>query len=63
MRPRTHEIIGPIQRADEFLLYLVLEKVLPSEADESVVLRARKAVIARLVEGKINDLVKWRWRF
>ena len=60
---RKGEIIGPIQRADELLLYLVLEKVLPSEADESVVLRARKAVVARLVEGKINDLVKWRWRF
>jgi hypothetical protein len=60
---RKGEIIGPVQRADEFLLYLVLEKVLPSEADESVVLRARKAVIARLVEGKINDRVKWRWRF
>jgi len=60
---RKGELIGPVRRGDEFLLYLVLEKVLPSEADESVVLRARETAIARLVEGEINNRVKWRWRF
>jgi hypothetical protein len=60
---RKGDLIGPVQSGEEFLLYLVLEKVLPSEDDESVVLRAREAVVARLVEGEMNDRVKWRWRF
>jgi hypothetical protein len=60
---RKGELIGPVQSGEEYLLYLVLEKVLPSESDESVALRARETVVARLVEGEMNDRVKWRWRF
>jgi hypothetical protein len=60
---RAGELVGPVRSGEEFLLYLVLEKALPSEADESVVLRARETAVARLVEGEINNRVKWRWKF
>jgi hypothetical protein len=60
---KAGELVGPVRSGGEFLLYLVLEKVLPSEADETVVLRARETAVARLVEGEINNRVKWRWRF
>lgn len=57
------ELVGPVQRGEELLLYLVLEKVLPSESDERVVSRARATALTRLVDQEINDRVKWRWRF
>jgi hypothetical protein len=57
------ELVGPVPGGDEFLLYLVFEKVLPSESDARVVSRARAAALARLVDQEINDRVKWRWRF
>lgn len=60
---RKGELVGPVPIGDEFLLYLVLDKVLPSESDERVGLRARETVVTRLVEGEMNDRVKWRWRF
>ncbi|HYK40968.1 MAG TPA: hypothetical protein VE007_01180 [Thermoanaerobaculia bacterium] len=57
------ELIGPVRKGEEFLLYLVLRKVVPSESDENVVSRARATALARLVDQEINDRVKWRWRF
>lgn len=60
---RKGELVGPVPVGGEFLLYFVLDKVLPSEEDESVVLRAREAVVARVVEAEMNDRVTWRWRF
>jgi hypothetical protein len=60
---RKGELLGPVKSGEESLLYLVLEKVLPSEEDEVIVSRARETVVKRLVEREINDRVNWRWQF
>ena len=57
---RKGDLIGPVGRGDEFVLSLVLEKVLPSGNDPRVAARAEEAVVQRLVEREINDRVKWR---
>src|SRR5207244_953748 len=53
------ELIGPVNRAGAFVIYLVLEKVLPSERDAGVVSRAEETVVERLVEREIDNRVKW----
>lgn len=60
---RKGDLLGPVNSGEEFRLYLVLGKVLPSEGDEGIVSRARATVVRRLVEQEKNDRVKWRWRF
>jgi hypothetical protein len=57
------DFVGPLARGDEFTLYLVLDKVRPSRNDARVAARAEEAIMRRLVDHEINDLVKWRYRF
>ena len=54
------ELIGPVGRGEEFVLYLVREKVLPSGNDPHIAARAEEAVVQRVVEREVNDRVKWR---
>ena len=54
------ELIGPLGRGEEFVLYLVREKVLPSANDPRIAARAEEVVVQRLVEREVNDRVKWR---
>ena len=53
-------LIGPVGRGEEFVLYLVREKVLPSGNDPQIAARAEAAVVQRLVDREVNDRVKWR---
>ena len=57
------EVIGPIGRGEEFVLYLVREKVLPSGNDPQIAARAEEAVVQRFVDREVNDRVKWRFAF
>ena len=57
------ELVGPLARGDEFLLYLVLAKVRPSRHDAHVAARAEDAIVRRLDDQAINDRVKWHCRF
>jgi hypothetical protein len=54
------ETIGPVGRGEQFVLYLVREKVLPSGDDPRIAARAEEAVVQRVVEREVNDRVKWR---
>jgi hypothetical protein len=55
------ELVGPVGRGEEFVLYLVREKVLPSGNDPRIAVRAEEAVVQHLVESEVNDRVKWRF--
>jgi hypothetical protein len=52
-------LLGPVRRGDEFVLYLVLDKVLPSEDDAATVARAEEAILQSIVAREIDDRVKW----
>ena len=56
------ELLGPIRSGDEFVLCLILDKVLPSSEDSEVAARAERAILKTLLEGEINDRVRWRWQ-
>lgn len=60
---RKGEMIGPVGRGEEFVLYLVRERVLPSGDDPRIAARAEEAVVQRVVEREVNDRVKWRMAF
>jgi hypothetical protein len=60
---RKGELLGPVKSGEDSLLYLVLDKVLPSEDDEGVISRAKETVVERLVEREIDNRVKWQWPF
>ena len=55
-------MLGPIRSGDEFVLCLILDKVLPSSEDSEVAARAERAILKTLLEGEINDRVRWRWQ-
>ena len=56
------ELLGPIRSGDDFVLCLILDKVLPSSEDSEVAARAERAILKTLLEGEINDRVRWRWQ-
>ena len=58
---RKGELLGPFETGGEFVLYRVLDKVLPSKEDPAVVARAEETIVKVLVEREITDRVKWHW--
>ena len=56
---RKGDLVGPLKQGEEFSLYLVMEKVLPSEKEAADVERAEQNILNRLVEREINERVKW----
>jgi hypothetical protein len=56
------ELLGPLPVAAEFRLFLVRDKILPSEKDSSTRQRAEAAVLQTLVEGEIARRITWRIR-
>jgi len=55
-------LLGPVKREDDFVLYLVLDKVLPSEEDAATIARAEEAILQSIVAREIDDRVKWHSR-
>ncbi len=53
------DLVGPLKRGEEFFLYLVVDKVLPSVDEAADVQRAEANILDRLIEREINDCVKW----
>jgi hypothetical protein len=56
------ELVGPLESGEEFVLYHVRDKILPSENDVKVVARAQAAALKLQLDGEINDRVKWAAR-
>jgi hypothetical protein len=57
------DVIGPVPRANEFVVYRVRDRVAPSSDDEAIVDRARTSIVARLVEQAVSARVKWHLAF
>ena len=56
---RKGDMVGPVQRGEEFALYRVVDKILPSEKDPADVRRAEETILKLLVDREVNDRVKW----
>jgi len=53
------ELLGPFENGEEFVLYQVLDKTLPSASDPALSDRAQQAVLKLHLDREINDRVKW----
>jgi len=60
---KPNELLGPIAADGHFMLFRVLDKVMPSDADSELRQRARDRVVARALELEMERRVKWavRW--
>jgi hypothetical protein len=56
------DLIGPVRRGSESVLYQVVDKIPPSEGDPDAVGRAEEAILKSLVDREITDRVKWHWQ-
>lgn len=56
---RKGDLVGPVKRGEEFLLYQVFDKVPPSVKEAADVERAESNLLERLVGRAIADRVKW----
>jgi hypothetical protein len=57
------ELVGPLARGAEFLLYLVLDKVPPTASDADIASRAEAATLRRVIDPEIDARVKWHCQF
>jgi hypothetical protein len=53
------ELLGPFEIGEDFVLYQVLDKTLPSLEDAALSVRAREAVLRLQLDREMNDRVKW----
>ena len=56
---RAGDLVGPLQVNGEFVLYLVLDKTLPSTKDPIVRRRAEEGVLKKLLERHVTSRVRW----
>jgi hypothetical protein len=59
LRARAGEVLGPLRLDGAFVLYLVLQKVLPSEHDAEVRRLAEETVLRHAVAHEIHQRVHW----
>lgn len=57
---RAGDLVGPLRVKDEYALYLVMEKSLPSVSDPDVRQRAEEGVLKGLLDRQVSNRVRWR---
>src|SRR5205085_2166618 len=55
----TKELIGPISSGGQYLLFLVLDKQIPSERNLAIRERAEQALLKNALEHEVNNRVRW----
>jgi hypothetical protein len=53
------DLVGPVQTGDEYALYLIEEKTLPSARDPRVRARAEEAVLKHALDQQVDRRVHW----
>ncbi len=56
---RAGDLVGPLRVKDEYVLYLVLEKILPAVGDPVVRKRAEDGVLQMLLDRQVSSRVRW----
>ncbi|MCI0414870.1 hypothetical protein L0222_19000 [bacterium] len=54
------DLVGPFRSSNDFLLFFVLDKVVPSDKDPELQRLAEQDLLKRLVDREINERVKWQ---
>lgn len=62
MGAQKGQVVGPVAVDDQFLVYLIDDKILPSHEDEDVANRASEAVVAAALERRVVDHIQWVWK-
>jgi hypothetical protein len=57
---RPGDLIGPLRLKDEYALYLVMQKSLPSVQDPEVRRRAEDGVLKSLLDRQVTNRVRWQ---
>jgi hypothetical protein len=55
-------LIGPLNWANAFGLFLVEDKIIPAVEDPAIKRRAQESLLQRAVNREINNRVKWHAR-
>ncbi|MEP6731098.1 MAG: hypothetical protein ABJE10_10695 [bacterium] len=56
---KTGDLVGPVRVGDEYALYLIQEKVLPSPRDPEVRRRAEEGVLENALRQQFDQRVRW----
>lgn len=56
------ELIGPVNSGGQYLLFLVLDKQIPSDKDVTIRQRAEQALLKSALAHEINNRVQWHVR-
>jgi hypothetical protein len=52
-------LVGPVKSGDEYALYWLIEKQMPTEQDPQIIERAEAAILKAAVSHEINNRVQW----
>lgn len=56
---KRDDLLGPFRSGENYLLYYVLDKVVPSVQDPELLKLAEENLLDKLVDREINERVKW----
>ncbi len=56
------DLLGPFRSGDQFSLFFVAGKIIPSVNDEEIRRRAEEDLLQRMVDHEVNNVVKWHIR-
>jgi hypothetical protein len=63
MHAKKGELIGPLDLAGKPTLFLVCDKVMPSEKDPYIKERAKKRILKNMINYETHNRVQWETRF
>jgi hypothetical protein len=59
LRAKRGDLVGPVQTGNEYALYLIEDKVLPSARDPQVRRRAEEGVLQHALDQQLDRRVQW----